>query len=431
MPSEGGAVLVLGASGFIGGRVARALAAAGFAVRAGARHPESASRRQPQFQWVNADFSSLTEPAAWAPLLDGVVAVVNCVGVLQDGAGDSSKLAHVTAPKALLAACETAGVRRLVHISAIGADEAAGTAYARDKLRTEQMLASSELDWIVIRPSLAVAREVYGGTALIRGLAGLPRLIPLVGASAVFRPIHIDDLARLVVLSLAAETPARRVIEAAGPETVSMKQLVLAYRAWLGFGRVQTLDLPQWAAWPLLKLGDLAGWLGWTSPLRTTSVRQLLHGAAGGAAPAPGARPFSEVLEGELAAVQDRWHARLYFVRPVAVITLGLYWLVSGVVALGVGRLRAEGWLVEAGFGSWAAAANLAASWTDIVLGLALFVRRSTRFAALAMLLVSAAYLVIGSVRLGWLWADPLGPWLKVVPAMALCLVVLATDDRR
>jgi uncharacterized protein YbjT (DUF2867 family) len=431
MPSQGAAVLVLGASGFIGARVARQAAIAGLDVRAGARHPDSAQRRLPQFRWVKADFEELTEPAAWLPLLQGVAAVVNCVGVLQDAAGDSSEIAHVTAPQALLAACEQSGVRRFVHISAIGADEGVETRYARDKAKTEQMLAASGLEWVVIRPSLVVAREVYGGTALIRGLAGLPGLIPLTGAQSAFRPIHIEDMASLVVRCLGPDAPVRQVVEAAGPQTVSMEQLVLAYRTWLGFGPARTLDLPLWASWPMVKLGDLAGWLGWTSPLRTTSIRQLLHGAAGEAPPAPGARPFEEALNSEPAAVQDRWHARLYFVRPVSVVVLGLYWLLSGVIALGPGREAAVATLAQAGFGRWSAAANTVAAWLDLTLALLFFMRRYTRAATWGMLAMSGGYLIAASATLGSLWADPLGPLLKVLPAMALCLVVLATDDRR
>jgi uncharacterized protein YbjT (DUF2867 family) len=431
MGAPGGVVLVLGASGFIGARVALEAAAQGFTVKAAARRSGSARQRLPQLEWVQADFTQLTTPEVWLPLLEGVEAVINCVGVLQDAAGESSKIAHVIAPRALIGACERAGVGRFIHISAIGAGEGAGTSYARDKLQTELMLADSRLDWIVIRPSLVVSREVYGGTALIRGLAGLPGLIPLVGANGTFRPIHIQDLAHLVVRQLSPESPTRTTVEAAGPETVSLKQLVQAYRAWLGFGTAQTFDLPAWAAWPLLWLGDLAGWLGWTSPLRSTSIRQLLHGAAGIGPPTPGARAFTEIVWSEPAGVQDRWHARLYFVRPLAFVTLAAFWLISGLVALGPGREAATALLARAGFGEWSGALNVAAAALDIALAAMVAVRKSARVTVLGMLCVSLGYLALGSLRLPGLWTDPLGPWLKVLPVMALCLVVLATEDRR
>jgi len=133
--SYGGRVLVLGANGFIGSHLAASLSREGWRVRAGARRPTEAARRAPTFDWVSVDFARLTSVEAWAPLLDGVDTVINCVGVLQDGAGDSTRLAHIEGPCALVAACERAGVRRLIHLSAVGADDAAGTAYARTRPR--------------------------------------------------------------------------------------------------------------------------------------------------------------------------------------------------------------------------------------------------------------------------------------------------------
>ena len=100
-----GRVLVLGANGFIGSHIAAALSSKGWIVRAGARRIAEPARRAPGFDWVVADFSRLTTAQAWAPLLADVDAVVNCVGVLQDGAGDSTRAAHVDGPRALIAAC--------------------------------------------------------------------------------------------------------------------------------------------------------------------------------------------------------------------------------------------------------------------------------------------------------------------------------------
>ncbi len=422
-------VLVLGASGFIGARVAAEAMAAGHQVRAGARDVVTARRRAPRLEWVRADFHALTEPSAWRDLLQGVDAVINCVGVLQDAPGDSSRVAHVRAPEALIEACEASGVRRMVLISAAGADEAAGTAYARDKRLGEQMLAASSLDWVVVRPSLVIAHEVYGGTALIRGLAGLPGAIPLLAARQRFRPIHIVDLARFIVGQLSAE-PCRTV-DAAGPQSVTLEEVVLGYRAWLGFGRAWVPSLPAWAAWPAVAFGDLSGWLGWTSSLRTTSIRQLRHGAAGQGPPTQGARPFTEALWSEPAGVQDRWHARLYFARPLAIVTLGLFWLLTGLVDLGPGKDRAREVLVEAGLGRWTEPVLVLGGWLDVVLAGLLFVRGTHRLALAAMLASTAGYLAGATIGLPQLWLDPLGPWLKVFPMLALTLMILATDARR
>lgn len=211
-------VLVLGANGFIGSHVAAALSAAGWVVRAGARRPDEAGRRAPGHEWVAADFRRLTGPVDWAPLLAGVDAVVNCVGVLQDGGSDDTRVAHIEGPRALIAACETAGVRRLIHLSAVGADETAGTAYARTKAQTEAMLAASSLDWLIMRPSLVIGRGAFGGTGMVRALAAMPLAMPVVGGDQMVRPVAMDDLCAAVVGALDRPEVTRSTLDITGPQ---------------------------------------------------------------------------------------------------------------------------------------------------------------------------------------------------------------------
>lgn len=429
-------VLVLGASGFIGSHVAAALAGAGHNVRAAARRPEAARRLAPAHEWVRADFGDLGEPASWIPLLEDVDAVVNCVGVLQDGAGDSTRAAHETGPAALIAACEARGVRRLVHLSAVGADEAAGTAYAASKRVAEARLRASGLDWVILRPSLVLARGVYGGSALLRGLAAFPFVIPLVGGTGAFRPVAMDDLCAIIVRLVEPAAPARLVLDVAGPDAVSLGGLLQALRGWLGLAPAPTVTLPPILVRPAAWLGDLAGWLGWPSALRTTSLRQMAHDVAGQPDDVRGAtgvelKGFDRWLSANPATVQDRWHARLYLLRPLAIVVLGVFWIATGLITLGPGREPAIALLREAGYGaaSWPAAAAGAA--LDILLGGLLWIRRWSGRAAMAMALAGLGYLVAGSVSAPQLWLDPLGPWLKILPVIVLSLMVAASDDRR
>lgn len=434
----GRTVLVLGASGFIGSHLASAFARDGWKVRASARRPEAARRLAPGHDWVRADFFDLTEPAAWASLLDGVDVVVNCVGVLQDAPGDSNQIAHIDGPAALIAAMQAYGPRRLIHLSAAGADIEAGTYYAITKARTEAMVETSGLDWTILRPSLVLARASYGGTAMLRGLAAFPGFIPVMGGSQAFRPLAMADLCACIVRLASSNAGLSRTLDVGGPEMVDQVTLLVALRGWLGLPRAPVLRVPDWAAWPAIKVGDALGKLGWASPFRTTSVRQMQYNAAGGSPVALEAetgvspRALDAILADDPATTADRWQARLYFVRPLSIATLGVFWILTGLITLGPGFGTAQAHLLTAGFDP--ASAWHGTFWGgafDVVIGLALWVRRWTRAIAILMALAAVGYLLGATVWAPQLWLDPLGPWLKVLPMMALCLFVAATDERR
>ena len=429
-------LLVLGASGFIGSSVAARLAAAGHEVVAGARRPEAARRLAPAYRWVAADFAGVARAQEWATMLEGVEAVVNCVGALQDGAGESVSVAHETGPAAMIAACEAAGVRRLIHISAVGVEDAAGTTYARSKLATERTVRGSGLVWVILRPSLVIGRAAYGGTALMRGLAALPLAIPVIGGGQRFRPIALDDLAEAVVRLIEPEASSRVMLEVGGPEPMTLAEVLAALRAWLGLSAAPVIQVPRALAWPVVRLGDLLGWLGWPSSLRTTSLRQMdfyVEGDSEGWVAATGVKPatLGQWCTANPATSADRWQAKLYFVRPISVAALAVFWLLTGLISLGPGYPAVLAILQRGGFGGWSPLVEQVGSAFDILMGLALLRRRWTAAVASCMCIATAGYLVVGTLTLPQLWADPLGPWLKVIPMMALCLFVAATEDRR
>src|SRR6202045_1759170 len=93
---------------------------------------------------------------------------------------------HVDGIASLFAACEQTGVRRVEHFSTIGVDREAPTAFSRTKLEGDRRLMASDLDWIILRPSVVVGRPAYGGSALFRGLASLPVLpvMPKIGRAS-------------------------------------------------------------------------------------------------------------------------------------------------------------------------------------------------------------------------------------------------------
>jgi uncharacterized protein YbjT (DUF2867 family) len=429
-------VLIAGASGFIGSHIAAYLHAAGHQIIGTARNVDVDSRRVPQIDWLACDFRR-DKIADWLPRLNGVDAVINCVGVLQDGLNDSSRAAHVDGARALFEACQGAGIRRVIHLSAVGADASAQSDYARDKLAGETVLQGLDLDWVILRPSLVIAKNVYGGTALLRALCGLPWVTPVVGGDQVFRPIHVNDLASTIETLIQAEAPSRVIWDVGGSERVSLNAIIAAYRRWLGFGDTRIWSVPRWLAKPVFAVGDLLGWVGVRTSMRSTALQQLDHDVEGDPSPwlaATGAQPrsFTQVLESEPAGVQDRWYARLGFARPIARWVLGLYWLATGLISLSFAMDDAYRVLTDAGYD---AATRPPLLWFgslfDIVIGLAMVLKWRVRSVAAIMILGTFAYLGTLTVTLPELWADALGPLTKVFPMMALALMIAATEDER
>src|SRR5215470_6254006 len=126
-------VLVTGGYGLIGATCLARLRREGHDLVGAGRSVVEAARRLPFARWVCADFQHLTSVDGWRPLLAGIDAVVNCVGVLQDGAGDDTERVHVAGTCALFDACAALGIRRVIHVSAIGADRAGPSEFARTK----------------------------------------------------------------------------------------------------------------------------------------------------------------------------------------------------------------------------------------------------------------------------------------------------------
>ena len=164
-------VAIIGAYGLVGSYVSARRAADGHLVVGVGRDIEVARRRFPALAWKRADLATASV-ADWASLLMGVEAVVNCAGVLQDSPRDDLNAVHVEGVRRLAQACQDLGVSRLVHISAAGVGPGRSTAFNATKLKAETLLAQSPLAWIILRPGLVFAPAAYGGTALLRGLAG-------------------------------------------------------------------------------------------------------------------------------------------------------------------------------------------------------------------------------------------------------------------
>lgn len=428
-------VLLLGATGLIGSAVAARLARDGHEVAGVTRTFDALARRVPVARWIALDLRDVSGPETWLPHLAGVDAVVNAAGTLQDSVRDSTARVHADAPAALWAACEQAGVRRVVQLSAIGVDRETPTRFSRTKRSGDAALEASGLDWVILRPSVVVGRSAYGGSALFRALASLPFAVRITDAGPL-DIVQLDDVVETVARLLRPGAVSRVALELAGPQRLHFGEVVAAYRQWLGWRPARTLGVPGFLMGAMWRLGDMIAGFGWRPPIRSTARREIARGATGDggawrAATGIEPQPLGAALAAEPASVQERWFARLYLLKPVAYLTFLLFSVMTGLVALTVGWERAVRTMLDSPAAPVAELTVIAGSLADFAVAGLLAFRRTARIGLIAAIGVSIAYIVSGTILRPDLWADPLGPMMKVWPILALNLILLAILDER
>jgi uncharacterized protein YbjT (DUF2867 family) len=427
-------ILLVGAGGFIGTALLARLTATGHFVRALARSDGPARRTYPRLDWVDRDIAALRRPSDWLPWLEDIDAVVNCAGLLQSPGGDALRAVHAEAIAALATACTEAGVRRFIHFSAVGVERGA-TPFALTKGEGDAILSRHDLDWVILRPSVVVGRAAAGGGALLRGIAGLP-VAPRLREAGPLQIVQLRDVTDTVVFFLDRGAPSRLVIDLAGPDRMALGEVIAAYRRWLGLRPAPSPTLPDWIWRAAARIGDVLTQLGWRSAVNTTALRELRHGAVGNPARWVATthivpQSLAEALQAEPASTQDRWHARLYFLRPLVLAVFATFWIATGCVSLGPGWEVGLAVMQQTPAASLAVPAVIAGGLADLVIGLGMLWRRTARPVLWAALGLSIFYVVAGAILAPQLWIDPLGPMLKVWPILALNLVLLALLDDR
>jgi len=216
-------ILLLGGTGFVGRHVCEKLARLQCRVTVVTRRRDNARHLQmlPLVDVVEADAH---DSSSLAPLLAGHDAVVNLIAILHGSQAAFDK-AHVQLPLELVRACEASGLRRIIHISALGASLSSPSMYQRSKARGEAVMLSSGLDVTVLRPSVIFGAEDKFLNTFARLQQVFP-VIPLAAATARFQPVWVEDLADAIVRCLGDAETAGQIYEACGPEVFTLRQLV-------------------------------------------------------------------------------------------------------------------------------------------------------------------------------------------------------------
>lgn len=221
-------VTVFGASGFVGRHVVRALALDGWRIRAVCRRPHLAEFLMTSGVPGQIEIyrGNVRNPNSVAAALHGADAAVNLVGVLYGKGRQNFEVMHVDAAAHIAEAAHAAGISRLVHISAIGANRTAPSRYAQTKGEGEMRVRETLPDAVILRPSLIFGPDddFFNKFA---GLAQVAPALPLIsGGQTRFQPVYAGDVAAAVARALTDTTVRGKTFELGGPQTYSFKDLM-------------------------------------------------------------------------------------------------------------------------------------------------------------------------------------------------------------
>lgn len=413
-------ILMVGGSGFIGRHVAGSLRASGHCVVAASRAA---------IDLVRDDEALLRDKVATFEI------VINCAGLARDDVSASMARVHGEGTTNLFRACIAAGVKRLIHVSALGVASSGPTNYQRTKGVAEDYLSlidptGEKIDWCVLRPSLVVGR---GGASLDMQLAmaALP-YVPSVGSGQWrIQPVHIDDLSALVEALISRAAPMPRSIDVVGPKPMSTDELSIILRKWLRLPPTHFIGVPT----QLLKASAWIAGKTTRAPFHPEIVELLSLGNVSDAGPmtaALGRAPhdLTTAMDRSPACDADLIAARLFFLRPFLRWSIGLFWIITAALSVGLYPLE-KSYAMLAEIGLTGAPAHLAlfgGGALDLVLGALLLLRWRPALVGVLQILSVVAFTLLATRLPAEYWLHPFAPILKNLPIVAALLVMIALE---
>jgi uncharacterized protein YbjT (DUF2867 family) len=422
-------VVITGANGFIGSALARTLVERGHAVTGTVRDVTLTPARA-HVSYVAADFSAAD--IDWAPVLAGAEAVVNTVGIFREHGAATFERVQARGAIALFDACARAGIRRVVQISALGADADATAAFQATKMHADDALLARIPGAVVVQPSLVFGTGGASARAFL-ALARLP-LIPLPGrGDACVQPIAIGDVVDCIVALVERGGHEGERVPLVGPRAISLREMLAALRAGLRLPQPRFVAVPL----PLMDaIAPVAERLG-AGPLSRDALSMLARGntadpAATRALLGHDPRNVARFIDDDEAPLL-RVRASVDLMLPLLRGSIALMWIVSGLVSFGLYPVAmSEALLARAGVPvALMPIALYGAAALDVALGvLTLAWRgRKRRLLWLAQIAIVLAYTAVITVKLPEFWLHPYGPVLKNIPVLAIIALAALLED--
>lgn len=430
-------ILVCGASGFIASQIVADLISAGHTLSCAVRNVSYTKTIFPNTKVISCDFTQDSHIDTWIPRLKSIDVVINCVGIFYHPNKKIIWAIHYHTPKALFDACVKVGVKQIIQISALGIEKSRSE-YALSKKAADEYLTSLNYQSIILRPSLVFAAGSYGGTSLFRGLAGLPLVLPLPGqGDQAFQPIHVKDLAKAIENCIQTPSDKPLLLHAVGPKQIKLKDLLVKMRAWLGFKKTRPIQIP-------LVFFRIIGFFGDFIPnsvmnsfaftmlmqnnISTPKETKKFHATIGFVP-----MDFATGLVSQPSCTQDRWHARLYSLKPVLKISIAFTWMFTALTsAFWYPKFASYVLLAQMGISNLFHPIFLyGASALDAGIGLAVLFSYRVRLVGILQISLVFFYTVLISWKLPYLWLEPFAPIVKNVPFIAAVLVWMTLEENR
>lgn len=271
-------VTIFGGSGFVGRYIAQRMAKQGWRVRVAVRRPNEALFVRPYgaVGQVEPILANIRDDASVAAAMAGADAVVNCVGVLTERGKNSYDAVQTVGAARIARLAAKAGVARMVHLSAIGADAGSDSEYARTKAEGEAAVLQAFPTAVILRPSVIFGTEDEFFNRFAR-MTKFGPVLPLVGGNSRFQPVYVDDVAKAAVAGVTGQA-APGVYELGGPDVETLHDLMVKMLRVIRRRRL-IVNLPFWVgrfmAFGFGAMQTLSGGLIHNSILTRDQVRQL------------------------------------------------------------------------------------------------------------------------------------------------------------
>jgi NADH dehydrogenase len=221
-------ITIIGGTGFLGRYIVKRLAAAGHTIRIISRHPDAALHLKTaghvgQIVLASGD---ITNPDTLTGKLDYSHAILNLTGIMFEGGRQNFDALHAHGAEKLAQMAKSLGIKRFIHVSALGVDKAAGSAYARSKVLGEKAVLAAFPDATILRPSVIFGAEDRFFNQFA-AMAGLSPVMPLIGGgNTKFQPVYAGDVAKAIESCLMRPETAGKTYELGGPHVFTFRQIL-------------------------------------------------------------------------------------------------------------------------------------------------------------------------------------------------------------